>query len=136
MEQKSDLNNRLQLLDGDEDVLLFDKDTFTVGRFKEFLKQDLATKASGIKLGYNLSTLLYGQVKMSWAEFKWHSILLDCKLLRVGSKGWQKGKVRSLVSLFPDEIIEVCLEFLPDEPPQPESPLADLRELPEYKQQL
>ncbi len=79
MEQKSDVNNRFQLLDGDDDVLLFDKDTFTVARFKEFLKQDFATKSSAINLGSNLSTLLYGQVRMSLAEFKWHSSLLDCK---------------------------------------------------------
>lgn len=136
MEQKSDVNNRFQLIEGEDDILLIDKDTFTVARFKEFLKQDFATKSSAINLGSNLSTLLYGQVRMSLAEFKWHSSLLDCQFLKVGSKGWKKGKVRSQVSLFPDDIIEVCLEFLPDEPPQPESPLDDLRELPEYKQQF
>lgn len=52
------------------------------------------------------------------------------KVLRFGSQGWQKGKIR----------VRICVEFCPDEPeaeqtpeknesetPQPESPLDDLR---------
>ncbi|HEY9892856.1 MAG TPA: KGK domain-containing protein, partial [Candidatus Sericytochromatia bacterium] len=62
---------------------------------------------------------------------------LDCQFLKVGSKGWEKGKIRIKVSYeFENNIIRVRLEFSPDEPPQPESPLDDLRELPEYKQQI
>ncbi|EGK87989.1 hypothetical protein D0A34_24580 [Microcoleus vaginatus PCC 9802] len=52
------------------------------------------------------------------------------KVLRFGSQGWQKGKIR----------VKICVEFCPEEPeaeqtpeknesetPQPESPLDDLR---------
>ncbi|MEG4805313.1 KGK domain-containing protein [Microcoleus sp. ARI1-B5] len=52
------------------------------------------------------------------------------KVLRFGSQGWQKGKIR----------VKICVEFCPDEPeaeqtpeknesetPKPESPLDDLR---------
>jgi hypothetical protein len=44
-----------------------------------------------------------------------------CKLLKLGAKGWQKGKIR----------IRVSVEFCPDEPQTtlPESPLDDLRQM-------
>lgn len=38
---------------------------------------------------------------------------IDCEVLRLGAKGWQKGKVR------------ITLQFCPD---QPESPLDDIRQ--------
>ncbi|HAZ43269.1 MAG TPA: hypothetical protein DDW76_11270 [Cyanobacteria bacterium UBA11369] len=63
---------------------------------------------------------------------KWFYDGLDCEILRPGAKGWQKGKV----------IINIILEFCPDEPEieetppneqpeisEPESPLDDLRQL-------
>lgn len=39
--------------------------------------------------------------------------VIDCEVLRLGAKGWQKGKVR------------ISLEFCPD---LPESPLDDIRQ--------
>ncbi|NDJ21039.1 KGK domain protein [Nostoc sp. B(2019)] len=46
---------------------------------------------------------------------------LDCEILKIGSKGWQPGKLR----------IKVTLEFCPDEPKtnESESPLDDLRRM-------
>jgi hypothetical protein len=46
---------------------------------------------------------------------------LDGEVLKIGAKGWQKGKLR----------IKVSLEFHPDEPEisEPESPLDDLRQM-------
>jgi hypothetical protein len=41
----------------------------------------------------------------------------DCEILRAGSKGWQKGKLK----------INVTLEFIPDEPEET-SPLDDVRQ--------
>ncbi len=62
---------------------------------------------------------------------------IDCKTLKFGAKGWQKGKVR----------IRVSIEFCPDEPEveetsatneieQPESPLDDLRQMINQQTQL
>ena len=59
------------------------------------------------------------------ALWKWFYEGLDCEILKVGAKGWQKGKFR----------IKVTLEFIPDESEieqtpeitQPESPLDDIR---------
>jgi hypothetical protein len=63
---------------------------------------------------------------------KWLNEGKDCEILRIGSNGWQKGKMR----------IKVIVEFQPDEPeipetqndrkPEivpPESPLDDLRQM-------
>ncbi|MFB2835389.1 KGK domain-containing protein [Floridanema evergladense] len=46
---------------------------------------------------------------------------LDAEALKVGAKGWQKGKIR----------VRVTLEFEPEEPEtnEPESPLDDLRRM-------
>lgn len=46
---------------------------------------------------------------------------LDAETLKIGAKGWQKGKIR----------VRVTLEFEPEEPEikEPESPLDDLRRM-------
>jgi hypothetical protein len=45
---------------------------------------------------------------------------IDGEVLRIGSKGWQKGKIR----------IRISVEFCPDESEitQPESPLDDIHQ--------
>jgi KGK domain len=61
---------------------------------------------------------------------QWYRQGVDCELLKPGTKGWKKGKLR----------IKISLEFSPDEPEideipvnqqinitQPESPLDDIR---------
>ena len=47
----------------------------------------------------------------------WFSRGTNCEILRAGSKGWQKGKLK----------INVTLEFVPDEPEE-KSPLDDVRQ--------
>ena len=49
----------------------------------------------------------------------WFEEGVDFQILRAGSEGWQKGKMK----------IKVTLEFCPDEPEEvkPESPLDDIR---------
>jgi hypothetical protein len=42
----------------------------------------------------------------------------ECEILKAGSQGWQKGKIK----------INVTLEFIPDEPEVIESPLDDVRQ--------
>ncbi len=45
---------------------------------------------------------------------EWFSDGIDCEVLKIGSKGWQKGKVK--INL------QVSLEFCPDEPEIEETP--------------
>ena len=42
----------------------------------------------------------------------------NCEILKAGSKGWQKGKLK----------VKVTLEFIPDEPEEIKSPLDDVRQ--------
>ena len=42
----------------------------------------------------------------------------ECEILKAGSQGWQKGKLK----------IKVTLEFIPDEPEVESSPLDDIRQ--------
>lgn len=120
-------------LECDEDVLLFGKDTFTVGRFKELIKQDYESKNKNFILTQS-NNIPVGTASFQLLDTKWNSINKDCQILRIGSKGWQKGKIRFQVTyIYSRHITEVYLEFCPDEPIEPESPLDDLRQLPEYK---
>jgi KGK domain len=48
----------------------------------------------------------------------WFDQGVKCEILRAGSQGWQKGKIK----------INVSLEFIPDEPEVIESPLDDVRQ--------
>lgn len=132
-------------LECEDDVLLFAKETFTVGRFKELTKQSFEAK-------FNISVLLYkhreptniisktlnnmsvGSNSFQLADIQWKSTNQECQILKIGSKGWQKGKIRVQVDFtYSDNTSEVYLEFCSDEPTEAESPLDDLRQLPEYK---
>lgn len=122
-------------LDCNDDVLLFDKDTFTIGRFKELVRQDYEYKNKNFILSQS-TNISVGTASFQLLDTKWNSINKDCQILRIGSKGWQKGKIRFLVTyIYSSHITEVGLEFCPDEPTVPESPLDNLRQSPEYKQQ-
>lgn len=144
MEEKIDVERTFQLIEGEDDILLIDKDTFTVARLKELLIEDFrqSSQAYVIKNNQNVGTIDQFLSKLSAVqkiinrtELIWQSIL-DCQFLKIGSKGWEKGKVKIQVIYRSNGETKASLEFSPDEPPQPESPLDDLRELPEYKQQL
>lgn len=121
------------LLEFDENVLLFGKDAFTVGRFKELVRQDFDQSKANNVVNY-LNNISVGTVNFQLGNIKWNSPTQDCKLLTVGAKGWQKGKIRfQVIYTYRISPTEVYLEFCPDEPSEPESPLDDLRQLPEYK---
>lgn len=108
---------------GDDDVLSFASgEMFKVGKFREALKS-VCTEQN--KVPYYLHTVLnekgiriVGGAPTTKAMLE-HGI--DGEVLRIGAKGWQKGKWR----------IKVSLEFSPDEPEisQPESPLDDIRQM-------
>ena len=153
MEEKIESARTWQLLESDDDILLLDRgETFTVAKLKELLwldfKRLLETRNEYSGNIYNfLGALKAGQTIFSRSELIWKSKIIDCQFLKIGSKGWQKGKIR--IQCIPESKLDsnsrpqrwyikvkVDIEFSPDEPPQPESPLDDLRELPEYKQQL
>lgn len=115
-----DFNYYLQKC-SDDDVIQFSNSIYKIGQVKNgigFAIRDqnkvahslhYALQEKGVKIEQinNTQKLLYDG--------------LDAEILRVGAKGWQKGKLR----------VKIILEFEPDEPEisEPESPLDDLRQL-------
>jgi hypothetical protein len=123
----------------DDDVLGFGDDTYKVGRFRKAVD-----KAFGNNLGNQLSSQLnsYQGIKISNAILtpqgmnepytRWFGNGIDCEILKLGSKSWQKGKVRIQISIefyveeseIPENFNNDDLSIIP-----PESPLDDLRQI-------
>ena len=139
------MEDRFNPLDCNEDVLTFSKpeQTFKLGNFRERVSQQFRSKLdsySGIE-GFGFISIEGRKIYSS--NLIWKSTTIDCEILRLGSKNWQKGKLRIQVSLeraavanYPPssqnmEIQHVYLEFCSDEPEisQPESPLDDIRQM-------
>ena len=103
---------------GDDDVLSFSNAMFKVGKFRDAVEYAFTDNAQ-VK-----ATLSYALQEKKVALSNLRELLregVDGEVLRIGSNGWQKGKLR----------IKVSIEFYPDEPEisQPESPLDDLRQM-------
>jgi hypothetical protein len=105
---------------GDDDVLSLESGKlFKVGRFREAVKSAFTDEnqvpswlSSGLrKEGVEVGT---SDTKKMLEQG------IDGEVLMLGSKGWQKGKIR----------IRISVEFCPDEPEitQPESPLDDIHQ--------
>lgn len=139
------MNNEFYPLDCDDDVLLFVQETFLVGRFRGLVLEQWRNK---FNWGQNnqavknvFLNLSIGEAHFRSGDIKWNSSSegIKCQLLKVGGKNWERGKLRIQVSInliptknpmfSPNVNIQVCLEFCPDEPKQPESPLDDIRKM-------
>jgi hypothetical protein len=140
-------NNNYETV-GDDDVLLFDEATFLVRRFKNLT----ASKFSKILEAYVVGANNHGgnkqviecmnelrineKIIIYGSEINWKSPKegIECQVLKIGSKGWQKGKVKIEVN---EDLqlgkTQVCIKFCPDEPPEQKSPLDDIRQSEEYK---
>ncbi len=143
----TDMNKIFQPLDSDIDVLLFTQDTYTVSKLKELIHEDFCQKFSTKANDSNwVVTDIFKSVSINQALFQGEDITLKsslegitCQILRVGSSGWQSGKLR--IKIYTEIIhkknyweddkpkINVVLEFCPDELDQPESPLDDIRQM-------
>jgi KGK domain len=128
-----ELNSYLQKCH-ENDVLSFGNDMIKFGQFKYVLEQSFSPAESKYS---KVTTAINEHFKSSSAKIDYagHVIApngIHCEILRIGSKGWQKGRIR----------VKVTLEFIPDEPEieetpatneleiaPPESPLDDLRQL-------
>ena len=119
-----------------DDVVSFGSAMFKVGQFRQAIGTALTgslqttlnetLKAQGLQINTNI----YLPNTKHRSEQYWFREGINCEILKIGSKGWRKGKVR----------LRVSLEFCPDEPeidetapsneiPQPESPLDDIRQM-------
>ncbi|MGQ4646848.1 KGK domain-containing protein [Lyngbya aestuarii] len=118
----------------DDYVLSFGNDMCKVGRFKEAFNQ-----LWGNEMGKNITDYLDKQgIKIAqsipWLSSTWSYVELfrkgiDCEMLKIGSHGWEKGKVRVRITLeFCPEQSEVEKIPLNNGTNNPESPLDDLRQ--------
>ncbi|MEG4318506.1 MULTISPECIES: KGK domain-containing protein [unclassified Microcoleus] len=133
MEDKFDFHNC-----GNDDALSFGDAMLKVEKLKETVNGVLPEYG----LGHTLNQLLSQQRlnidvglttdQTRYLYEKWFGQGIDCEILRVGARGWKKGKMKLKLN--------VTIEFCPDEPEveeipennesetsQPESPLDDLR---------
>lgn len=141
------MNKICQLLDYDADVLLFNKDTYIVSRFKELISQNFRQKFytklehSNVTVSGSFQKLCINEVNFPVEDITWQSSSegINCKVFKVGFSDWQAGKLRIKVSteiippLTHREVeklnITVVLEFYPDNASEPESPLDDIRKM-------
>lgn len=136
MNDKIETHNNYEILDGDDDVLLLGQATFTVGRFKQ-----LATINFRLRINRHISESMKElqinqETKIMGGDIKWNSPKegIDCQVLKIGSKGWQKGKVQiEFNTNINSRETQVCIKFCPDEPAKQKSPLDDIRQSEEYK---
>ena len=139
------MNPKFTPLDCDDDVILLERDTFTVCRFQELSTQAIRNKLNysmngGISNKYSTSALDFfsrlslGEQNISFSEFQFNSIK-DCKILKIGGISWQTGKLKINICISTQgrNLDKVCLEFCPDGQIDPESPLDDIRKLVEQK---
>ncbi len=154
------MNDKFQPLDRDDDVLLFyTNNTFTVGKLKDVVRKEFENKfLKGEQYNYrgiseyrvdiksDISTIAYDSgYLMTSSEITWKGKGKDCKLLKVGFGGWQEGTVRVQAKIvnsycenddntkYNKAVVDICIEFSPDLPNEPISPLDDIRQSEEYK---
>lgn len=108
----------------DDDVCSFASGMFKVNRFRQAVKTAVvgqleeALKNALKSQGLEINTAVYVR-KVGHSQQRWFGEGVDCEMLRLGAKGWQKGKVR----------IRVSLEFCPDEPEVPKTPESNKPEI-------
>ncbi|HEY9771779.1 MAG TPA: KGK domain-containing protein [Coleofasciculaceae cyanobacterium] len=96
-----------------KDVISLDSDKWiSVKKIKDVIEQSF-NQSNGLTsiINYISSISGLGNTKLWFHEGE------ECEILRAGSKGWQKGKIK----------INVTLEFIPDEAEE-KSPLDDVRQ--------
>ncbi len=117
-EMEIDMEENSYLPDcGDDDVLAFNANLVKVGKFRDLVKFAFNDPNQIPERIFDLlrANGVYINPKDAFGNG------LDGEVLKIGAKGWQKGKLR----------IRVSVEFCPDEPEisEPESPLDDLRQM-------
>ncbi|MEG4501186.1 KGK domain-containing protein [Microcoleus sp. F10-C6] len=120
----------------DDDVCSFDSTMFKVGRLRQVMNSAISLQLESAleeafkTQGLQINTTKYDTQLRCRVQQKWLGSGIDCETLKIGAKGWQKGKVkiRVIVEFCPDEPeVEETPENNESETSKPESPLDDLR---------
>jgi hypothetical protein len=76
------------------------------------------------------------ETKIMGGDINWnsHPEGINCQILKIGSKGWQKGKLQIEINRnIKSGETQTSIKFFPDEPAKQKSPLDDIRQSEEYK---
>ncbi|MEG5038196.1 MULTISPECIES: KGK domain-containing protein [unclassified Microcoleus] len=144
MNEKNELKRSYEILNGEDDVLLLGKATFTVRRLKELAASqfrkilDIRIKDGLVDFSDMMRELqINEETQIMGGNINWKTSQqgIDCQLLKIGSKGWQKGKIQIEINggLEFSGKTQTSIKFFPDEPPKQKSPLDDIRQSEEYK---
>ena len=150
MDEKVEINRSYEILDGDDDVLLLGKATFTVrhlkelaaSKFNKIMNQTCVAETNQREMGiiYWMTELCINEeTKIMGGDINWNSPQegIDCQILKIGSKGWQKGKLQIEVNKnIKSWETQTSIKFCADEPLEQKSPLDDIRQSEEYKKLL
>jgi KGK domain len=156
------MNDKFKPLDCDDDVLWLDNNNaFTVGKIRDLVSKEFKEKfltsyhsqpmyrggaTERVDVKSDLSTISFESRGFICSEIQWKCRnSVNCKLLRVGGGGWQEGELRVQARVinssyengdykkYQEASIDICIEFCPNCPTEPISPLDDIRQSEEYK---
>ena len=128
--------SQFELLNDDAAILMINRDTFTVARFKELVSQKLHQKLvqnpgnnqRNFASNFWRDLLINEEavnISMKDIQFTFPTEGMTCQLLNLNTKEWDLGKLRIFADVkitangghFSAKINELKLEFAPDEPP-------------------
>jgi hypothetical protein len=100
----------------DDDILEQNDKVFKFDQVKKTLQTAFDSVIPSALINHNTSQKVDIYAR---SQNHWFSEGVDCRILKAGSNGWQKGKLK----------LKVTIEFIPDEPEIPEyqSPLDEIR---------
>ncbi len=107
----------------ENDVLEFSSGAYrlekVIEKIYEIFRSSLAKQLHDLLKSHNIN-IDPGIHNGNYGYYLWFDGGINCEILKVGAKDWQKGKVR----------LKVTLEFCPDEPEEniAKSPLDDIRQ--------
>ncbi len=120
-------------LDCDDDVVSFEKETLKVSQLKEVMIVNTRENLES-PIDY-LESALKDEEESHCKYIKFDLTLelqiVDCEILQINGKGWQKGKLnlKICISLRNHLDDKINLEFFPEQSIKPESPLDDIHEM-------
>ncbi|WP_019507215.1 KGK domain-containing protein [Pleurocapsa sp. PCC 7319] len=100
------------------DIISFDsRDPIFVYKLFDLIKLAFNSNSN---IFHTISNSITQKLKCNCDAKLWFQDGEKCEILKAGSSGWQKGKIKLKLN--------ISLEFIPDKPEEIESPLDDIRQ--------
>ncbi|MEA5595547.1 KGK domain-containing protein [Rivularia sp. UHCC 0363] len=131
------MNNNFILLECD-DVVLLGEDTLKASRIQQLVEENIQEKLQRHIYEYNsfhpgasmlefFGNIPIGKTKIRLTEIK-QQYITDCQVLRSSGQGWENGKLKIEIRVFPGNNYEnqIYLGFIPEEPIEYEALLDEI----------